>query len=148
MITFKNDSRDLLFSEFFDSYNQYEQIKNNAGDFRIVFDIKDKMASCFYCDEPFASNSVIKAIWYNQSKADEFLLTKEERFACIAHELGHLLDAPRAEGEDQQDREKKADGFAVRLGLAEHLITALEKLKKGNDEVAIQERIELLGKIA
>lgn len=39
MVTFKNDSKDHLFSEFFDSYNQCEQIKNNAGDLWIVFDI-------------------------------------------------------------------------------------------------------------
>lgn len=81
---------------------------------------------------------------HNKDKADELQLTKEERFAYIAHELGHLFDNPREEGENQQDREIRADNFAVKLKLTVHQITALEKFKNGQDDVNIQARIDIL----
>ena len=56
-------------------------------------------------------------------------LSEEECFACIAHELGHLLDpTPSINNMPSEERELNADKIVIELGLQEHLISALKKL--------------------
>ena len=48
--------------------------------------------------------------------------------ACIAHELGHMMDPNQRNLEHQQDREITADRIACELGLGNSMISALNKM--------------------
>ena len=68
------------------------------------------------------------SIWYNEYKVNEIGLDQEECYACIAHELGHMMDPNQRNLEHQQDREITADRIACELGLGNSMISALNKM--------------------
>lgn len=83
-------------------------------------------------------------IAYHEGNCDALNLSKEERFAMIAHELGHQILVPLTE-KDFLKRELLADEMAVQLGLKSHLISGLMKLVscEGMETInQIQERID------
>lgn len=55
-------------------------------------------------------------------------LDQEECYACIAHELGHMMDPNQRNPEHQQDREIYADSIACELGLGNSMISVLYKM--------------------
>lgn len=92
-----------------------------AGDCRISF----IDARC----TPFACNPLCRIlehypIVFNQSIIDGMLLTEYECYACILHEIGHLL----VHTEMGVDKEIECDKFAAYRGYAHHLISALRKM--------------------
>ena len=117
----------------------------------------DFLAGAFWDSEPFVFNRAINkgSIWYNEYKVNEIGLDQEEWYACIAHELGHMLDPNQRNLEHQQDREIYADSIACKLGLGDSMISALHKMiayyqqpnGAADDNVCIdnlQERINVL----
>lgn len=68
-------------------------------------------------------------IFYDESLCHTYQLSAEECIACIAHELGHLLDkTPKLNNMPTEEREYNADNYACQLGLAEDLASALNKM--------------------
>ena len=67
-------------------------------------------------------------IFCDMMLVDEFNLSTMECISCIAHEVGHFVSQQRDDVEDQNEREILADQYVVDLGLAEHLISALNKM--------------------
>ena len=89
-------------------------------------------------------------IYYNEARCNEIELTDEERFSCIAHELGHYYDETEKNEYNGKIREMNADRFAVSLELGEHLLSVLNKFRiifDGNDRERIDERINNLQNI-
>jgi hypothetical protein len=104
----------------------------------------DFLEQLFIPGEFMAINSNV--IFYNEEECDRIKLTEEERYALLAHELGHYYDSTSREL-GQQLREINADDFAVKLGLGCYLASALQKIQEAVDEetrMLIQERIDRL----
>jgi len=124
MITFKRETD--LFDKFKNRFGNSPFFNEDIT--LIVAFPNGEYAELFERDEVFASSANV--IYYNESKADELKLTEEERFACIAHEIGHFKD--KTSRDHHLQRECNADEFAVNIGLRVPMISALEKLQALN----------------
>lgn len=156
MITFVRNPEIQLFTDFINRFGNAESLRDRTE--RIAVVVPGDMLAGVFCDfEPFAFNKAINkgSIWYNECKVNEIGLDQEECYACIAHELGHMMDPNQRNPEHQQDREIYADSIACKLGLGDSMISALHKMidyyqrsnRAADDNVCIdnlQERINVL----
>ena len=156
MITFVRNPEIQLFTDFIKRFEDAELLRNRMERITVVLP-EDSLAGAFWDSEPFVFNRVINkgSIWYNEYKVNEIGLDQEECYACIAHELGHMMDPNQRNPEHQQDREIYADSIACKLGLGDSMISALHKMidyyqrsnRAADDNVCIdnlQERINVL----
>ena len=156
MITFVRNPEIQLFTDFIKRFEDAELLRNRMERITVVLP-EDSLAGAFWDSEPFVFNRVINkgSIWYNEYKVNEIGLDQEECYACIAHELGHMMDPNQRNLEHQQDREITADRIACELGLGNSMISALNKMidyyqqpnGAADDNVCIdnfQERINVL----
>ena len=129
MITFVRNPEIQLFTDFIKRFEDAELLRNRTERIAVVVP-GDILAKAFWDSEPFVFNRVINkgSIWYNEYKVNEIGLDQEECYACIAHELGHMMDPNQRNPEHQQDRESYADGIACELGLGDSMISALRKM--------------------
>lgn len=129
MITFVRNPEIQLFTDFINRFGNAESLRDRTE--RIAVVVPGDMLAGVFCDsEPFAFNKAINkgSIWYNECKVNEIGLDQEECYACIAHELGHMMDSSQRNLEHQQDREITADRIACELGLGNSMISALHKM--------------------
>lgn len=129
MITFVRNPEIKLFTDFINRFGNAESLRDRTE--RIAVVVPGDMLAGVFCDsEPFAFNKAINkgSIWYNECKVNEIGLDQEECYACIAHELGHMMDSSQRNLEHQQDREITADRIACELGLGNSMISALNKM--------------------
>ena len=159
MITFVRNPEIQLFTDFIKRFEDAELLRNRTE--RIAVVVPGDMLAGVFCDsEPFAFNKAINkgSIWYNECKVNEIGLDQEECYACIAHELGHMMDSSQRNLEHQQDREITADRIACELGLGNSMISALNKMidyyqqpdGAADNNVCkdnLQERINVLAKV-
>ena len=156
MITFVRNPEIQLFTDFIKRFEDAELLRNRMERITVVLP-EDSLAGAFWDSEPFAFNRAINngSIWYNECKVNEMGLDQDECYACIAHELGHMMDPNQRNLEHQQDREISADSIACKLGLGDSMISALHKMidyyqrsnRAADDNVCIdnlQERINVL----
>ena len=129
MITFVRNPEIQLFTDFIKRFEDAELLRNRMERITVVLP-EDSLAGAFWDSEPFAFNKAINkgSIWYNECKVNEIGLDQEECYACIAHELGHMMDPNQRNLEHQQDREIYADSIACKLGLGDSMISALHKM--------------------
>ena len=129
MITFVRNPEIQLFTDFIKRFEDAELLRNRTERIAVVLP-EDSLAGVFCDSEPFAFNKAINkgSIWYNEHKVNEIGLDHEECYACIAHELGHMMDPNQRNLEHQQDREITADRIACELGLGNSMISALNKM--------------------
>ena len=129
MITFVRNPEIQLFTDFIKRFEDAELLRNRMERITVVLP-EDSLAGAFCDSEPFAFNKAINkgSIWYNECKVNEIGLDQEECYACIAHELGHMMDSSQRNLEHQQDREITADRIACELGLGNSMISALNKM--------------------
>ena len=159
MITFVRNPEIQLFTDFIKRFEDAELLRNRTERITVVVP-EDFLAGAFWDSEPFVFNRVINkgSIWYNEYKVNEIGLDQEECYACIAHELGHMMDPNQRNLEHQQDREIYADSIACKLGLGDSMISALHKMidyyqqpnGAADDNVCkdnLQKRINVLAKV-
>ena len=159
MITFVRNPEIQLFTDFIKRFEDAELLRNRMERITVVLP-EDSLAGAFWDSEPFVFNRVINngSIWYNEYKVNEIGLDQEECYACIAHELGHMMDPNQRNLEHQQDREIYADSIACKLGLGDSMISALHKMidyYQQPDETAdnnvckdnLQKRINVITKV-
>ena len=114
-------------------------------------DITIDFCACDECqlincdDTPFATNSVIsingvKIVAYNTEIISECNLSEFEQYACLLHEVGHLLNAGQA---TDGDIECSCDNVAVKANMTIYLISALYKMQDKLG-VNLQDRIDVL----
>ena len=129
MITFFRNPEIQLFTDFIKRFEDAESLRDRTERITVVLP-EDSLAGAFCDSEPFAFNKAINkgSIWYNECKVNEIGLDQEECYACIAHELGHMMDSSQRNLEHQQDREITADRIACELGLGNTMISALNKM--------------------
>lgn len=89
-------------------------------------DINDTpyMSICFLRIENGFSNDIIE----NSELCKGLKLTIGERFALIAHEIGHFVDTKNWQERENNDEEIACDCYAVELGLGSALKSALQKI--------------------
>lgn len=116
MITFVRNPEIQLFTDFINRFGNAESLRDRTERITVVLP-EDSLAGAFCASEPFAFNKAINkgSIWYNECKVNEIDLDQEECYACIAHELGHMMDSSQRNLEHQQDREIYADRIAYEL---------------------------------
>ena len=159
MITFVRNPEIQLFTDFIKRFEDAELLRNRMERITVVLP-EDSLAGAFWDSEPFGFNRVINngSIWYNECKVNEMGLDQDECYACIAHELGHMMDPNQRNLEHQQDREIYADSIACKLGLGDSMISALHKMidyyqrsnRAADDNVCkdnLQKRINVLAKV-
>ena len=159
MITFVRNPEIQLFTDFINRFGNAESLRDRTERITVVLP-EDSLAGVFCDSEPFAFNKAINkgSIWYNECKVNEIGLDQEECYACIAHELGHMMDPNQRNLEHQQDREITADRIACELGLGNSMISALNKMidyyqqpdGAADNNVCkdnLQERINVLAKV-
>ena len=129
MITFVRNPEIQLFTDFINRFGNAESLRDRTERITVVLP-EDSLAGAFCDSEPFAFNKAINkgSIWYNECKVNEMGLDQDECYACIAHELGHMMDPNQRNLEHQQDREITADRIACELGLGNSMISALNKM--------------------
>ena len=94
---------------------------------------------------PFATNPVIKVgganiIAHNNQIINDCSLSLSEQHACLLHEIGHLINAGRAVGDDL---EILCDHIAQEANMTVFLISALYKIQEKLD-INLQTRIDTL----
>lgn len=111
-----------------DVYNE-EHLKNFVTSLKSMID-KDVL-----CDTPYMSfcyrqtmNGVENDIIENTALCQRLHLTDKERYALIAHEIGHFVEKKNSRGNGENEEEIACDGYAVELGLGDSLKTALQKI--------------------
>jgi Zn-dependent protease with chaperone function len=148
MILFKNQQNIEVFNSFIDQFEN--AINQNYDGNMITIVVMNEQHPFFKAiandNDPFARNSMNIAI--NEQVCQQLKLTQDEKYAMIAHEIGHILDSTPKETNNQLSREHNADQFAVKLNLTIELKTGLEKLiESGNypeENEGLKERIEKL----
>jgi len=80
-------------------------------------------------DSPYTSNHVVNEIMRSEEIYNRCGFTVEEEYAILAHELGHMIAGFRGEKvQNNLQEEKNADQMAVKLGLANHMRSAIQKM--------------------
>ncbi|MDM8305023.1 hypothetical protein [Phocaeicola salanitronis] len=132
-----------LFCDFFDQYGERINAMNEVDDNEILIVTPEMFlaSTMFYGkrNEYFLCNGNMrpKAVGYNAENCNRIGLTTLERYAMIAHELGHLF---LVTDETDLQKELRADEMACRLGLRDAMRTGLEKILADNlDEETIEQ---------
>ena len=89
MISFTNAHNIQLFQDFINRESNSIILRDKNDSFRVILP-DDFMSGIFNPDEYVSING--NYIYYNEARCNEIKLTDEERFSCIAHELGHYYD--------------------------------------------------------
>ena len=80
-------------------------------------------------DSPYTSNHVMNEIMRSEDVYNRCGFTIEEEYAILAHELGHMIAGVRGENaQNNLQEEKNADQMTVKLGLANHMKSAIQKM--------------------
>jgi hypothetical protein len=100
-------------------------------------------------DFPYTSNHLVNEIMRSEDAYNQCNFTKEEEYAILAHELGHIVAAKRGNKSiDNLQEEKNADQMAASLGLAIPMQLAIHKMIKADikpsNNVEMQQRIDAL----
>ena len=86
-----------------------------------------------YNKEEDSDESINAAVIIDPELIDRIAFTEGEQFAAIAHEIGHIV-LQFSEHQDQyrgpQAQEIYADGIACKIGLAEQMLSTLNKLEE------------------
>lgn len=127
-----NTGAPLIFYEFITEFQESEILRDRTDLFKVITP-GHSLWGFLNEGEPFQCNGQL--IGYDEREVRKFQLTREECFACIAHELGHCYDSTPKDR--HSERECNADQMAKQLGLTEGLISAISKLTK-DDEHGIQ----------
>ena len=148
MILFKNQQNIEVFNSFVDQFENAINENYNGNTISIV--VMNEQHPFFKAiandNDPFARK--FNNIAINEQVCHQLNLTQEEKFAMIAHEIGHILDNTPRDMNNQLNREINADEFAIKLNLSKELNTGLEKLIESEnyseENKGLEERIKKL----
>ena len=110
--------------------NEYPQLENL--DIAIYKDTQLPYKLQFFDsdeDSPYMCNYSIKKIIRHENAYNNCGFLAEEEMAILAHELGHIIARHYGtESTEPLQKEFQADDFAIYLGLAEEMKSALQKM--------------------
>ena len=89
---------------------------------------------CFIDKTEYDASSTYAEIVINKKKCEELELSDQEIHAAVAHEIGHVIFFFIEDKENKKDMEEViCDQYACRIGLADSLISLLDKLISSGD---------------
>lgn len=138
MITFRNDHPINFVQAFIERFElQINELTQELSITILYINEQDSRYGYITSNsEPFATNPLFTnpfIVAINEALCEHLSLSQEEKFAMIAHEIGHILDETPREANNQLIREINADQFAINLGLSNELRSGLEKfIQSGN----------------
>jgi hypothetical protein len=143
---FNNIENISVFDSFFDNYSELINsiINESQSSEIIIISSKHRNAGFFIGpDDYFTTNPIMtkKNIAYNQYNCDKIRLTIIEKYAFIAHELGHIYDSKIYQTDDNLTKEINADEMACKIGLQDDLICGLQKLMDSNTHIELTNNI-------
>ena len=105
-----------------------EQYLACADNLPKIEDIENQAFACFVKNEKEHAETTIAGIVFTQSLIDELDLTESEKFAAIAHEIGHILYFYLENKNSYPCEEVYADSVACRIGLKDSILSVIDKL--------------------
>lgn len=96
----------------------------------VVENIDKDLFGCYVLKETDDAKNTVSGIIINEELCSTVELTTNDRFAAIAHEIGHIIFFFLEN--KQINEELKADEFACKMGLSVELLGLLEKIKRAN----------------
>lgn len=93
-----------------------------------IEDVENQLFSCFVKNETIHAETTIAGVVFTQSLIDELNLTESEKFAAIAHEIGHVLYFYLENKNSYPSEEVYADSVACRIGLQDSILSVIDKL--------------------
>ena len=114
----------------------------------LPFNLEHRLANAD--NTPFASYSKTgnspRQIVYNNSLIANYDLSDSEIWACIAHEIGHIIRQDSLDTDNDPLKESKCDSFAAKLNLQFYMASALVKIQALIKEDKLDVRLERLSK--
>lgn len=105
-----------------------DQYLSSADSLPQIEDVENQLFSCFVKKETIHAETTIAGIVFTQSLIDELNLTESEKFAAIAHEIGHVLYFYLENKNSYPSEEVYADSVACRIGLKDSILSVIDKL--------------------
>jgi hypothetical protein len=147
---FDNVDKIPLFDAFLERYkdriNEILEENESNGSKVVIFSSNHPVAQFYIIAPTDFIVSQKDAIAYNEKNCDSINLTIQERYAFIAHEIGHIFDT--TDKSNKWQREVNADSMACKIGLQDFLISGLKKMIDSHThiemEVQMQKRIDFL----
>ena len=110
-----------------------EEFEANPRDLPAIDLDENDAFACSSDKKEDAASSTKAGIIFNQAAIESLGLTEEEQYAAIAHEIGHIIyrfsdkkeQFPKGQGE-----EIFADSIAAEIGLANEILSVIEKMEK------------------
>ena len=119
-----NQIEDSATKEIFDGFiqNHIDELNEDFPEIEVIKCIShcgeyEPMRCCFATKEIMVCSQVL----------NQFSFTKEEIFACIAHEFGHLKNTLQEYPRGDIKKEVLADAYASKLGYKEQMLSVIEK---------------------
>lgn len=109
-----------------------EQYKRRSSSLPKIEDVDAEPYAAYIYNDTTYAETTIAGIVFNDSLIKSLSLTKEEQFASIAHEIGHILFFYLENQHDYpnpQDVEIFADKIACKIGLSVPLLSTIDKLE-------------------
>ena len=130
---FNNTYKIPLFDSFFDNYSEIinNMVDESQSSEIVIVSSNHKNAGFIIGpNDYFTTNPIFKTknIAYNEDNCDKIELTIQEKYAFIAHELGHIYDTRNYNENESLAKEINADEMACKIGLQEYLISGLQKI--------------------
>jgi len=138
MILFENPQNIEVFKSFITQFENTINDTHNGDTINIcgINEVNKRFNYIANNYDPFATNTLFKNPFYiaiNEQVCKQLILSQEEQYAMIAHEIGHIIDKSPREINNQLNREYNADQFAIGLDLTNELKSGLEKIiARGN----------------
>ena len=132
----RNIIEDAEIREIFDEFihNHIDELNKDFSEIKVIKCIS-------HCGEyePMRVCFATKEIMVCSYALNQFNFTKEEIFACIAHEFGHLknpsLELPRGDIK----KEVLADAYASKLGYQEQMLSVINRFISMKDTLNFSE---------
>ena len=132
----RNIIEDAEIREIFDEFihNHIDELNKDFSEIKVIKSIS-------HCGEyePMRVCFATKEIMVCSYALNPFNFTKEEIFACIAHEFGHLknpsLELPRGDIK----KEVLADAYASKLGYQEQMLSVINRFISMKDNLNFSE---------
>lgn len=129
-----------------DLLSKFQIIAISIYDSKHIDDIRMEVPDpfgCFIGKNEYDASSTYAEIVINEKRCEELKLSNHEMYAAIAHEVGHVIFFFKEDKENIKDFEEIiCDYYACLMGLAESLVSLLNKLIRSGDYS--QDHIRLL----
>lgn len=107
--------------------DEYKKLLETHPEIPVIDNLDEDVFGVYIFKSTSSAKGTISGIIINEKLCLDLKLTSGDKFAAIAHEIGHIMFFFLEN--KQIEEEFKADEFACKMGLSEELLGLLQKLK-------------------